>query len=106
MTLESAISFFIAIFIFGITPGPGIFAILAKSMTQGPKSCGWLSVGMAISDICYLVMAWFGLATLASAWEEVFFAIRILGGCYLIYLGWKMWTAVPKMGDEISQISP
>ena len=78
MTLESGITFFIAIFIFGITPGPGIFAILAKSMTQGARSCTWLSVGMVISDICYLVMACFGLASLAYAWEEVFLIIILI----------------------------
>lgn len=102
MTLESGITFFIAIFIFGITPGPGIFAILAKSMTQGARSCTWLSVGMVISDICYLVMACFGLASLAYAWEEVFLIIRILGGAYLVYLGWKMWTSVPALAQELS----
>lgn len=102
MTFESGITFFLAIFIFGITPGPGIFAILAKSMTQGAKSCTWLSIGMVISDICYLVMACFGLASLAYAWEEVFLIIRILGGAYLVYLGWKMWTSVPALAQELS----
>lgn len=102
MTFESGITFFIAIFIFGITPGPGIFAILAKSMSQGAKSCVWLSVGMSISDICYLVMACFGLASLAYAWEEIFLVIRILGGAYLVYLGWKMWTSVPALAQELS----
>jgi len=102
MTIESGFTFFIAIFIFGITPGPGIFAILAKSMSQGAKSCWWLSVGMSISDICYLIMACFGLATLANAWEEVFLVIRILGGAYLVYLGWKMWTSVPVLAQELS----
>ena len=102
MTLESGITFFIAIFIFGITPGPGIFAILAKSMTQGAKSCWWLSVGMSISDICYLIMACFGLASLAYAWEEVFLVIRVLGGAYLVYLGWKMWTSVPALAQELA----
>jgi threonine/homoserine/homoserine lactone efflux protein len=93
MTIESAITFFIAIFIFGITPGPGIFAILARSILHGAKSCFWLSTGMVISDIVYLIMACFGLATIAQTWEEVFFVIRILGAAYLLYLGWKMWTA-------------
>jgi threonine/homoserine/homoserine lactone efflux protein len=93
MTIESAITFFIAIFIFGITPGPGIFAILARSMLHGAKSCFWLSTGMVISDILYLIMACFGLATIAQTWEEVFFVIRIVGAGYLLYLGWKMWTA-------------
>ncbi|MFT2110208.1 LysE family translocator [Marinomonas sp. 2405UD68-3] len=92
MTIESSITFFIAIFIFGITPGPGVFAILARSMLKGAGSCFWLSTGMVISDIVYLIMACLGLATVAATWEELFIAIRIVGAAYLIYLGWKMWT--------------
>ena len=76
MTLESGITFFIAIFIFGVTPGPGIFAIMAKSMSKGARASVSLCVGMVMSDIVYLVMACYGLAAIASAWEEVFIAIR------------------------------
>lgn len=97
MSLESAITFFLAIFIFGVTPGPGIFAILARSMTKGAKASFSLALGMTISDICYLVMACFGLATLAATWEEAFIVIRLLGAAYLLYLGWQMWTAKPQL---------
>ena len=34
MSLEGAVTFFIAMFIFGITPGPGVFAILARGMVD------------------------------------------------------------------------
>lgn len=93
MTLESGITFFIAIFIFGITPGPGIFAILARSIAKGARASFSLCLGMVMSDIAYLVMACYGLAAIASAWEEVFLVIRYAGAAYLIYLGWKMWKA-------------
>lgn len=97
MTLESGITFFIAIFIFGITPGPGTFAILARSLVHGAKSCFYLTLGMTISDIAYLIMACLGLATIAATWEELFIVIRFVGAAYLIYLGWKMWTSpLPK----------
>ena len=93
MTLESGITFFIAIFIFGITPGPGIFAILARSISKGARASFSLCLGMVMSDIIYLVMACYGLATIASTWEEVFLVIRYAGAAYLIYLGWKMWVS-------------
>lgn len=93
MTLESAITFFIAIFIFGITPGPGVFAIIAKSLTHGVIKTVPLYAGMTCGDIMYLVMACFGLAAIAQQWEMVFIAIRYIGAAYLLYLGWKMWTA-------------
>ncbi len=93
MTFESGLTFFIAIFIFGITPGPGVFALLGRSMAVNAKSCFPLALGMALSDIIYLVMACFGLATIAQNWGTVFTLIRFIGAAYLIYLGWKMWTA-------------
>jgi threonine/homoserine/homoserine lactone efflux protein len=91
MTFESALAFFIAIIIFAITPGPGVFALLARAMTQGAAACLPMALGMAISDIVYLVLACYGLAVIAHNWGEVFFIIRIIGASYLIYLGWKMW---------------
>ncbi|MGB0781943.1 MAG: LysE family translocator [Marinomonas sp.] len=91
MTLESGITFFLAIFIFSITPGPGVFAILARSMTKGVRACVALSLGMVLSDIIYLVMACYGLAAIASTWETAFLVIRYAGAAYLMYLGWKMW---------------
>lgn len=100
MTVESGVTFFIAIFIFGITPGPGVFAILARSMVHGAQSCLWLSIGMVISDIAYLVMACLGLATVAATWEELFIAIRIIGAVYLVYLGWKMWTTKVEIDES------
>jgi threonine/homoserine/homoserine lactone efflux protein len=93
VSFEAAITFFIAIFIFGITPGPGIFAILARALTTGAKACYSLALGMAISDILYLIMATLGLAAIAENWSGLFTAIRLIGAAYLLYLGWKMWTA-------------
>ncbi len=93
MTLEAAISFFIAIFIFGITPGPGIFALLGKALSSGVKDCVPMSLGMTISDIVYLVLATFGLAAIAENYSGLFLVIRFVGAAYLIFLGYKMWVA-------------
>ncbi len=93
MSLEAAITFTIAIFIFGITPGPGIFAILARALNTGAKACFPLSLGMAVSDVIYLILATFGLAAIAENYGGIFTAIRFVGAAYLMYLGWKMWTA-------------
>jgi len=92
MSIESGFTFFIAIFIFGITPGPGIFALLGRAIAFNGRSCFPLALGMALSDIAYLVLACFGLATIAENWNSLFTAIRLAGAAYLIYLGWKMWT--------------
>lgn len=93
MTTESSLTFLIAIFIFGITPGPGVFAILSRALISGASACFFLALGMIISDITYLVLACYGLAALAEHWSEAFTIVRIVGAAYLIYLGVKMWRA-------------
>ena len=103
MSLESAISFFIAIFIFGITPGPGVFAILAKAMVEGARRCFLLALGMVVSDIVYLILACLGLAAIAEHWGGLFTAIRWAGAAYLIYLGVKPFTTKPDLNMAATQ---
>lgn len=105
MTLESAVTFFIAIFIFGITPGPGVFAILAKAMVEGTQRCFMLAFGMVVSDIIYLLLACLGLATIAEHWGGLFTAIRWIGAAYLIYLGYKIFTSKPETDAATTSIN-
>jgi len=93
MTIESALSFFIAIFIFGITPGPGTFAILARALVCGASACFFLALGMVLSDILYLVLACYGLSALAEHFGAVFTVVRVVGALYLLYLGLKLWRS-------------
>ena len=97
MSIEGGITFFLAIFIFGITPGPGVFAIVARAMIFGAPSYTALAFGMTISDALYLILASLGLAAVAQHWSELFFAIRVLGAAYLLYLGWKMFATRPNI---------
>lgn len=100
MTVESALSFFIAVFVFCVTPGPGVFATIARAMGSGARSCTLMSLGMSVSDCTYLVMACLGLAAIANHFGEVFTLIRLVGAAYLVYLGWKMWTAPVRIDTE------
>jgi len=102
MSFESAVTFFIAIFIFGVTPGPGTFAIIARALTKGARRCALLALGMVTSDIIYLVLACFGLATIAENWAELFTVIRFVGAGYLLYLGYKMFTASPEQHPSLN----
>lgn len=105
MTLESSLIFALAVFIFGITPGPGVFAIISRALTQGAGACFFLSVGMIVSDILYLIAACLGLAVIATQFNGVFLIVRIIGAAYLFYLGWKMWTSPIHLSTGESKVS-
>jgi len=103
MSLESSLTFFLAIFIFSITPGPGVFALLARGITLDAKQCFPLALGMTISDVVYLIFACLGLATIAHNYAFLFELIRVIGALYLFFLAYKMFTA-PLQIDENTDI--
>ena len=92
MTIESSIAYFVAVIIFAITPGPGVFAVIARSLVLGWRNCLAMLVGISLSDVIYLLFACYGLSFIAEYFNELFTVIRTLGATYLIYLGWKFWT--------------
>ena len=104
MSIESGITFLIALFIFAITPGPGTFALVGRALASGWSSCVGMAVGMTISDIIYLVLACFGLAVIAERWTELFTLIRFAGAAYLLYLGWKMWFTPVVINEENCEV--
>lgn len=56
MTVEFSLAYFVAVFVFLITPGPGVFALIAKALKQGGNACWGLAIGMTMSDIIYLLL--------------------------------------------------
>ena len=98
MTIESSIAYFIAVTLFAITPGPGVFAVIARSLMVGWRNCLPMLLGITISDVVYLLFACYGLSYIAEHFNELFTAIRLIGAAYLIYLGWKFWTMPVEFG--------
>ena len=75
----------LASFIFAISPGPGIVAVLATSVSRGAIIASAMSVGAVCGDMIYLLLAMLSLASIAQGIDEIMLVVRVLGGCYL---GW------------------
>lgn len=71
------------------TPGPANFAVMATSMREGRASGLWMTAGvMTISGTWGLLSA-LGLAALLQAYAGLTDVIRVVGGGYLLWLGWR-----------------
>jgi threonine/homoserine/homoserine lactone efflux protein len=87
-TLLSA--FLIASFILAVTPGPGVFYIVARSLAQG-RGAGLASVaGVAAGNFGNALAAAIGLAALFAVSSLAFTVVKYAGAAYLIYLGVQM----------------
>ncbi len=81
--------FLLASFVLAVTPGPGVFYIVTRSVAQGRRS-GLASVtGVAAGNFSNAVGASLGLAALFAASSLAFEIVKYAGAAYLIYLGIK-----------------
>jgi threonine/homoserine/homoserine lactone efflux protein len=98
MNFHLLIAFFIGLVILAATPGPGVFASMAKAAAEGFKSALFLIGGLVLGDILFLIAALLGLSVIAKMLGSMFFLIRLAGGIYLFYLGFRIFrsTGFPK----------
>jgi threonine/homoserine/homoserine lactone efflux protein len=95
MTVGSTVAFIAAVFVLGITPGPAVFATIARALASGLWPAFAFNVGVVVGDLVLMLLAVFGLAAVAQALGEWFVVVKIAGGLYLVWLGWKLWASEP-----------
>lgn len=93
MTIHSSIAFVLTMCLFVASPGPGVMGTVAVAMRQSLKNSAAFIIGMILGDLVYLTFAVFGLTAIANNFNTLFQVIRILGGIYLLYLAYKLWTS-------------
>ena len=93
MDLLTLLSLVIATFVYAISPGPGLFAVLAISTRFGPLPAIWLSIGHTIGDIIYVALAMLALNALAELISDSMLYVKILGASYLIFIGYQQFRS-------------
>lgn len=95
MTVYSAIAFSLAMLVLAASPGPGVFATVARALASGFRSSLAVICGIVAGDIIFLLLSTFGLSIVAHALGDLFFVVKICGGLYLVFLGFKIWLQRP-----------
>jgi len=80
-------AFLAASFVLAITPGPGVFYIVTRSVSHG-RASGLASVGgVAAGNLGNALGASLGLAALFAVSSLAFTVVKYLGAAYLVWLG-------------------
>ena len=74
-------------------PGPGIVAIVARALGSGFRATVPAAFATAVSDWALMTLSAFGLALVAKAMGPLFLIVKLGGAAYLVYLGYRYWTA-------------
>jgi len=91
--IETLISFSITTLALAISPGPDNIYVLTQSLANGTKSGIATTAGLISGCIVHTTLLAFGLSAILIASEEIFYGIKVLGACYLLYLAYKVYKS-------------
>ena len=98
MTPASLAAYSLALAIAAAIPGPGVVALVARSLGSGFRHGLAFLAGLVLGDLAYLAAACFGLVIVAQAFGEVFTLIRYGAAAYLAYLAIALWRSAGEVG--------
>lgn len=95
LPIESLLAFSLIYAIDSVTPGPAVAMVTARGAAMGVRRTAPFIMGLVVGDLFLFAIAAAGLIALAAALGPLFFIIKWVGVCYLIYLAYQMWHAAP-----------
>jgi threonine/homoserine/homoserine lactone efflux protein len=82
--------FFAAALLLAITPGPGIFYVLARTLAGGRREGFQSSIGTFFGGLFHVFAAALGVSAILAASAVAFHTVKYAGAAYLVFLGIKM----------------
>lgn len=69
------------------TPGQDFILVMSRSVTQGQSAGVVTALGISVGLTVHTLLATLGLGVILRTSEWLFFAVKLVGAAYLIYLG-------------------
>ena len=82
--------FLCAALILAVTPGPGIFYVLARTLAGGHREGVHSALGTLVGGLVHVFAAAAGISAILAASAVAFHTVRFAGAAYLIFLGIRM----------------
>ncbi|MGF1820772.1 LysE family translocator [Vibrio alginolyticus] len=84
-----------------LLPGPDMLLIASSSMSYGKKVGLFASLGNATSGVILTLLAAMGVSTLIAMSPIAFKVLHLLGGAYLLKMGWDCLRAEASSAPEL-----
>ena len=97
MEIQTIISFLVASVALTISPGPDNIYVLMQSITHGKKYGIATAFGLVLGIIIHTSLIAFGVSAIIQNSPKLFFAIKLLGAFYLLYLAYKVYKSSSKI---------
>src|SRR5262249_34041049 len=77
-------------------PGPGIFYVAARTLSEGRPSGFASTAGTALGGLVHVVAGGLGISAIILASAELFAALKFVGALYLVWLGIRTFRSAAR----------
>jgi threonine/homoserine/homoserine lactone efflux protein len=81
--------FLLAALVIAAVPGPGIFYVAARTLSQGSRAGIASTFGTALGGLVHVIAGGLGVSALIMASAQAFTLLKFAGALYLVWLGIK-----------------
>ena len=99
MTLAAFVAVAFLHLMAAISPGPAVLMSARTGVTEGLRTGFFLALGIGIGGVIWAMAALFGLNIIFQAAPALLWALKIIGGMYLIYMAYGMWKTADQPLD-------
>jgi threonine/homoserine/homoserine lactone efflux protein len=92
-TLPTLGAFAAAVVVLILIPGPAVFYIMNRGISQGRKAAVVSALGIETGALVHIVAAVAGLSAVIASSEGLFLAVKYAGAAYLVWLGILAWRS-------------
>ena len=93
MSLTAFLTFASLMLLGAISPGPAVLMSARTGLSEGFRTGIMLAAGIGIGAMFWACAALFGLNIVFAAAPFLLTALKILGGGFLLWMGWQLWRA-------------
>lgn len=90
---DTLAAYLAAVLLVVIAPGPDNILAIGRGLSQGRAAAIVSSVGAGLGIMCHTLAAALGLTLVIQASPGAFWAVKLVGAAYLLWLGFKALTA-------------
>ena len=88
LSLETIIAFVLASVVLSLVPGPDNIFVMTNSALKGWKVGFYITLGLCTGLIGHTILIAIGVSVIFQTSALAFNGLKIVGACYLAYLGW------------------
>ena len=99
MTLAAFLAFALLSLFAAVSPGPAVLMAARTGLTEGFRTGAMLAAGIGAGAVVWAAAAMFGLNILFAAAPALLWALKIGGGAYLCWMGYKLWRGATQPFD-------